>query len=229
MSLKTTTLMSTLALIGALGCDSTTQDFTENLGIEDLTLVAAKGLDSLERELNEEGDSLADVRFDSDTRQRPDDARPDDPRPEGLKHVRERAIELLRQMAEREECALQGVVTGRYRGDTFKLAGHWWNADLAGQARGRSEEGEFRGRYRDMSGGNGTLSGEHVRPGVDDERFGVFSGSWTPADADESAGNLVGIWHPLFGPNNGVIFGVWSSCLEYPVHREPVDVDSVDQ
>lgn len=229
MSLKTTTLMSTLALLGALGCESIDYDVDESLSLEDLTLVAEKALDSFEQELSEEGGSLSDITFHRGSAEGPDGVRADEFRPGGSKGLRESAIELLREMAENEECALQGVVTGRYRDSNFKLAGHWWSADLAGVARGFTDEGDFRGRYRDMSGGNGTLSGRVVRPGVGDERFGVFGGSWAPTDSEEPAGNLVGIWHPIFGPDNGVIFGLWSSCLVDPVHREPVDMDSVEE
>jgi hypothetical protein len=229
MTAKTTTLLASLALFGVLGCESTHYDFDESLGLEDLATVAGKGLDSLERELNEDGSSLRDIEMDPQSEDSPDGIRVEDVREDGLTRLRQSAIRVLRKMAGQEDCALQGIVSGRYRGGGFKLAGHWWSEDLAGIAKGVYEAaedrrgGEFKARYQDMSGGQGTLAGRYADPGVMHDRFGIFKGEWTPEDADERQGNLFGIWHPLYDKDDGVIFGVWSNCQERPVHRtEPV-------
>ncbi len=226
MTIRTTTLLTSLALFGGLGCESTQYDFDESLGLEDLATVAGKAFDSLERDLNEDGSSLNDIEMEPQPEDSPDGVRADDVREDGVANLRQAAIRLLKRMAGQEDCALQGIVSGRYRGGGFKLAGHWWSEDLAGIAKGvyENEEdrrgGQFKARYMDMSRGEGTLAGRYADPGVVHDRFGVFKGEWTPEGAEERQGNLFGIWHPLYDKNDGVIFGVWSNCQELPVHRE---------
>ena len=217
MSLKPThfTLFTGLALFGFTGCELETSEFDDGLTLDEFVQVAEKGLDSLAEEAPCDTVDCDDNDPTLSERE--------------IKQLRQEAIRLLREMASQEECDLQGVLTGRYRDGEFKLVGHWWNTEVAGYARGiyeRSETrrgGDFKGRYRDMSEGHGALRGVYADPGVQDELFGIFKGTWTPADFEESAGNIRGIWHPLHGPDNGVIFGVWSSCLsEIEPAPEPV-------
>jgi hypothetical protein len=236
MTIKTTTLLASLALFGVLGCESTQYDFDESLGLDELALVAEKGLDSLEENLNEDGSSLADMVEETEEQDRRDGIGAEDARGDGLTRLRQSAIRLLRKMAAKEDCALQGIVSGRYRGGGFKLAGHWWSEELAGVAKGiyqKSDDrpgGEFRARYRDISRGKGTLAGNYADAGVVHDRFGVFHGEWTPDGADERQGNLFGIWHPLYDKDDGVIFGAWSNCDKRPIHeRDPRPVERPDE
>ena len=235
---KTSTLLASLALFGVLGCENNELELGESLDLEEMEIVAAKGLDDLQSDLRKDGGSLADadVRPDSDTR--PDsDVRPDaGGEDERLERLRREAIRFLRGLASQEECALMGILTGRYRGGGFKLAGHTWSQDLAGVAKGIYEDvearrgGVFKARYMDIASGTGTLGGKYADPGVVHDIFGAFKGDWTPSSMDEPQGNIFGIWHPLYDRDDGVILGVWSNCNEPAAHRvEPVDVSDGDE
>ena len=149
---------------------------------------------------------------------------------------RKQAFCVLRKLAESQECAPQGVITGEYQDGMFHLMGHWWTTEVAGKAVGRYRPaetrpgGRFAGVYRDISGGDGELEGVFLDPGLAHERFCLFRGEWTPEAFEESAGDLVGIWHPVSHRDGGLVVGIWTSCLEEPVHEEePADLSEGDE
>jgi hypothetical protein len=244
--IKTTTILASLVLFGVLGCQNNDVEFDESLGLEGLDIMASKGLDAIESDLRKDGSSLADADIRPDGTDPNNGTDPDGTDPDGtdgsdgidpdgtdddrLAKLRKEALRFLRKLASEEECALKGILSGRYLGGGFKLVGHTWSRDLAGVAKGIYQHvedrrgGVFKARYRDMSQGGGVLGGKFVDPGVRHDRFGAFAGDWTPADQDAAQGNIFGIWHPLYDKDDGVILGVWSNCNDRAVHRtEPVD------
>jgi len=209
-----------------------------------MALVIEKGLDEVEDELEGKKSESGDCDGDGYCSKKSDTVDCDDNSPDidcllpdtPAKGLRKLAYQALKEMAEDEECELQGVLTGKYSAGEFRLAGHWWSTELAGLGAGQYRRasqrpgGGFAGAYQDMAGGDGELRGRFVDPGVAHDIFGVFGGVWSPDELEGDAGNIVGLWHPVRHRDGGVIVGIWSSCLEQPVRpEEPMDSSEGDE
>ncbi len=220
-----------LFVFALAGCELPEDETADEvIGIDDLEISIDEALDDegMQDELADEVEAPADDLLDDlDV----DEADEDLDRPSRRAVVKR----IVRRLAEEEECALRGVLGGRYaetdqtdadvdadgvfRGRAFRRhrrlvavgQGVWNNHDAA-------PGGTFQGRYESFEGNIGLIDGAYTpHDPADLDRLGSFRGTWTPEDGSHEGGNIGGVWHPT-RDGRGVFVGYWSRCDEAPIH-----------